>query len=163
MTAPVIRAARIEEAEEIAALFNAINSLDGGGPIVTMTGAHVRRHLLGAQPLSTLRVAELDGRLAGFITANIVYDSARAAGGCIVVDLYVRPEHRRRGVGRALMAAMAAEARRDGAACLWWGVDDGDDEATAFYVALGSTVEEHFTGRILAGAAFDTLAAEAGT
>jgi GNAT superfamily N-acetyltransferase len=161
VTRPVIRPAREDEANEVAALFNAINSLDGAGPVVTMTGAHVRRHLLGPRPLSTLRVAESEGRLAGFITGNIVFDSTRAAGGCIVVDLFVRPECRRRGIARALMAAMAAEARRDGAVCLWWGVDDGDDEASAFYTAIGAVIEDHFHGRLLDGAAYETLADEA--
>jgi GNAT superfamily N-acetyltransferase len=157
----MIRPARPEEAEEVAALFNAINSLDEGGPVVPMTGAHVRRHLLGPQPLSMLRVAEQDGVLAGFVTGNIVFDSTRAAGGCIVVDLYVRPDFRRRGIARALMAALAAETRAAGALCLWWGVDDGDDEATAFYAAIGAASEGGFEGRILVGAGFDALAAEA--
>jgi GNAT superfamily N-acetyltransferase len=157
----MIRPARPHEAEEVAALFNAINSLDEGGPVVTMTGDHVRRHLLGPNPLSILRVAEADGVLAGFVTGNIVFDSTRAAGGCILVDLYVRPEHRRRGIGRALVAALAAETRAAGALCLWWGVDDGDDEATAFYTALGAESEGGFEGRILVGAAFETIADEA--
>lgn len=157
----MIRAARSAEADEVAAMFNAINSLDAGGPVVPMTGAHVRRHLLGPQPLSMLRVAACDGALAGFVTGNIVFDSTRAAGGCIVVDLYVRPEFRRRGIARALMAALAAETRDAGAVCLWWGVDDGDDEASAFYDAIGAVIEDHFTGRLLTGAAYDTLAAEA--
>lgn len=161
MTPATIRAATMAEAEEVAALFNAINSLDGDGPVVTMTGAHVRQHLLGPRPLSMLRVAEADGVLAGFVTGNLVYDSTRAAAGCIVVDLYVRPDFRRRGIGRALMAALAAETRRDGAVCLWWGVDDGDDEATAFYISLGAESEGAFEGRILTGAAYETLAAEA--
>jgi GNAT superfamily N-acetyltransferase len=157
----VIRAARPAEADEVAALFNAINGLDPGGPVVTMTGEHVRRHLLGPAPLSVLRVAEHDGRLAGFITGNLVFDSTRAAGGCIVVDLFVRPDCRRRGIDRALVAALAAEMRRAGAVCLWWGVDEGDDEATAFYIALGAASEGRFEGRILAGASFQSLAAKA--
>lgn len=157
----MIRPARADEADAVAAMFNAINSLDDGGPVVTMTGAHVRRHLLGPNPLSILRVAEADGVLAGFVTSNIVFDSTRAAGGCIVVDLYVQPEFRRRGIGRALMAALAAKTRAAGAVCLWWGVDDGDDEATAFYTALGADSEGGFEGRILVGAAFERIADEA--
>lgn len=157
----MIRPARADEANDVAAMFNAINSLDDGGPVVTMTGAHVRRHLLGPSPLSVLRVAEADGVLAGFVTGNIVFDSTRAAGGCIVVDLYVRPAFRRRGIGRALMAALAAETRAAGAVCLWWGVDEGDDAATTFYTALGAVSEGGFEGRILVGAAFEKIADEA--
>lgn len=157
----MIRPARIEDAAQVAALFNAINSLGNAPPPVTMTAAHVVQHLLGPNPWSLLRVAEAEGVIAGFITASPAYDSERAAGCYIVVDLYVRPDFRRRGIARALMAAMAAEGQRHGAGCLWWGVDDGDDEATAFYISLGATVEDHFEGRILVGTAYATLAAEA--
>ncbi len=157
----MIRAAHMDDAAEVAALFNAINSLDGTPPAVTMTPAHVVEHLLGPHPWSILRIAEVEGTVAGFITASPAYDSERAAGAYIIVDLYVRPDFRRRGIARALMAAMAAQARSEGARCLWWGVDDGDDEATAFYISLGAEVEDHFHGRILTGAAYDTLAAEA--
>lgn len=161
MTPATIRAATTAEAEEVATLFNAINSLDVDGPVVVMTGAHVREHLLDPRPLSMLRVAEADGALAGFVTGNLVYDSTRAAAGCIVVDLYVRPGFRRRGIGRAMVAALGAETRRDGAVCLWWGADDGDDDATAFYISLGAEAEGAFEGRILTGVAYETLAAEA--
>jgi GNAT superfamily N-acetyltransferase len=157
----MIRRAREDEAEDVAAMFNAVNSLGGGGPVVPMTGAHVRAHLLGPAPLSILRVAEADGVLAGFATGNIVFYSARAAGGCFVADLFVRPDFRRRGIGRALLAALAAETRAAGAVCLWWGVDDGDDDARAFYTALGAHSEGGFEGRILVGAAFETIADEA--
>jgi GNAT superfamily N-acetyltransferase len=153
-----VRRARDREADTVAALFNGINSIGRDAPPVTMTAEHVRRHLLGADPWAVLLVGELDGLVAGFITASPTYDSERAAGCFIIVDLYVAPAARRRGLGRALMAGMAAEARRRGAGCLWWGVDDGDDEAVAFYRAIGAEAAEHFTGMILIDRAFTVLA-----
>ena len=72
------------------------------------------------------------------------------AGGRGIVDLSLRPGFRRRGIGRA------------DAACRWWGgADEGDETATAFYNAPGAGSEGRFEGRILAGAACETLAAEA--
>lgn len=62
------------------------------------------------------------------------------AGGHGIADLSLRPGFRRRGIGRA---------------------DEGDDTATAFYNAPGAGSEGRFEGRILAGAACETLAAEA--
>ncbi len=47
------------------------------------------------------------------------------------------------------------------AACLRRGVDEGDEAAAAFYISLGAASEGAFEGRILAGAACETLAAEA--
>jgi ribosomal protein S18 acetylase RimI-like enzyme len=159
----VIRPAREEEAEAVAALFNAINSLDRGAPEVPMTAAILRRDLLGRAPRALLLVAEWQGAVAGFATGGLVYDAERAADAMMLLDLYVAPEARRRGLGRALVAALSAEAKRHGAACLWWGVDEGDEEATLFYRAIGAADAERYTGKLLAGPALDRLAAEAAT
>ena len=156
-----VRAARGEDAEIVAALFHAINSLDGPPPVM-MTADAVRRDLLGANPWATLLVGLIGGTVVGFITGNAVYDSMRGAGSVLLNDLYVLPEARRRGVGRALVAGLAAAAMRRGAESLWWGVDDGDTEAALFYRAIGATPEEHFTGHLLRGDAFAHLAAEGG-
>ncbi|GAA0599781.1 hypothetical protein GCM10009416_42290 [Craurococcus roseus] len=147
----------------MAELFNAINSMDGPPPPVRMTAEIARRDLLGPSPRATLFVAELGGAVVGFATGNTLYDSARAADCVFLNDLYVAPEARRRGAGRALVAALAAEARRRGAVCLWWGVDLPDVEASRFYDSLGAGDEGGFTGRILVGPAFDALADTAET
>jgi GNAT superfamily N-acetyltransferase len=160
VTGPRVRPARPEEAEVVAALFNAINSMDGPPPPVMMTADVVRRDLLGAAPRALLLVAELDGAVVGFVTGNAVYDSMRAADAFFLNDLYVAPEARRRGAGRALVAGLAAVARERGAPCLWWGVDLGDDEALRFYDALGAEDEGGFVGRILLGPAFEALATQ---
>lgn len=159
--APRIRPATADDAAVLAALFNAINSLDGAGPVVRMTADVVRRDLLGAEPLALLLVGCLDGPVVGFATAHRLYDSTRAAPCLMLNDLYVAPEARRRGVARALMARLSAIALESHAACLWWGVDQGDEEASAFYAALGATPEEVFTGHILDHAAMQALAREA--
>lgn len=156
---PMIRHAQAADAPAVATLINAINSLDG--PLLhAMTPEIVQRDLLGDRPKALLRVAESDGRVIGFATAGFIYDAERAADALMLLDLYVVPEARRRGAARALMAALAAEARRHGAGCLWWGVDAGDDEATLFYRAIGATSEGQFSGELLEGAALDALAAE---
>lgn len=156
-----IRPARPEEAAAVAALSNAINGLDGAQPALPMTAEVVRRDLLGPRPRAVLLVAEAGGAVAGFATAGPVYDAERAADAMMLLDLYVRPGARRRGLGRALVAGVAAEARRRGAGCVWWGVDEGDEEAMLFYRAIGAAPQERFTGHILAGAAYERLAAEA--
>jgi ribosomal protein S18 acetylase RimI-like enzyme len=157
----VIRAAVQADAPAVAALINAINSLDHpvGWP---MTPEVVRRDLIGDAPKAMLRVAERDGKVVGFATAGLIYDAERAAWALMLLDLYVEPVARRRGLARGLMASLAAAARAQGAACLWWGVDEGDDQATLFYRAIGARSEGSFSGEILDGAALDRLVAEAG-
>ncbi|NGM19951.1 GNAT family N-acetyltransferase [Roseomonas stagni] len=158
----MIRAGLPGDAEAVAALINAINSLDGTPPAMPMTATVVRRDLIGATARALLRVAERDGVVVGFATAGFVYDAERQADALMLLDLYVLPDHRRQGLARALMARLAAEARDHGAGCLWWGVDDGDDEATAFYRAIGAVSEGRFSGEILEGEALRRLAAEHG-
>ncbi|WP_137178420.1 GNAT family N-acetyltransferase [Roseomonas sp. AR75] len=156
----MIRAARAGDAETVAALINAINELGPGAP-VRMTAAIVRRDLVCAQPKALLRVAERDGAVVGFATAGLVYDAERCAWAMMLLDLYVAPEHRRRGLARGLMAALADEALRAGARCLWWGVDAGDDEATLFYRSIGASSEGMFSGELIVGDALARLATEA--
>lgn len=156
-----VREALPEEAAAVAALINAINSLDGNTPDVPMTAAIVRRDLMGEHPRAWLLVAAEAGGLVGFATAGIVYDAERAAPCAMLLDLYVTPEARRRGHARALMAALASRGQSEGVGCLWWGVDDGDDEAMEFYRAIGAHSEGAFTGLLLEGAALHRLASEA--
>jgi GNAT superfamily N-acetyltransferase len=158
----VIRAAREGDADAVAGLINAINALGPGAPAQAMTAAIVRRDLICAQPKALLRVAERDGMVAGFATAGLIYDAERCAWALMLLDLFVAPEHRRNGLARGLMAALAAEALRQGAGCLWWGVDEGDDAATLFYRSIGARSEGRFSGEVLERAAMIRLAAEAG-
>jgi ribosomal protein S18 acetylase RimI-like enzyme len=155
-----IRGAEARDAEAVAALINAINSLGGMTPQVPMTPVVVRRDLLGAQPKALLHVAELDGAVVGFATAGFIYDASRCADAMMLLDLYVAPQARRRGAARALMASLATVAQRHGAGCLWWGVDEGDDDALGFYRAIGAESEGRFGGEILEGAALGRLAGE---
>jgi GNAT superfamily N-acetyltransferase len=156
----VIRAAGPDDAPAVAALVNAINSLGDRPPEMPMTASAVLRDLIGPQAKAILRVAEHEGRVAGFATAGLVYDGSRSAWALMLLDLYVAPEARRRGLARGLMASLAAEALRHDAGCLWWGVDEGDDEATLFYRAIGAVSEGWFSGEVLLGAAMRTLAGE---
>jgi GNAT superfamily N-acetyltransferase len=153
--------AEAADAPAVAALINAINSLPPGLPEVQMTPEVVLRDLICAAPKAILRLAESDGAVVGFATAGPIYDAERSAEALMLLDLYVVPEARRRGAARALIASLAAEAGRRGAASIWWGVDEGDDEATLFYRAIGARGEGLFSGEILTGTALAALAAEA--
>ena len=86
-------------------------------------------------------VALVDGALAGGLRARIARPAAdpQVVPGlrCSVEELVVAPAVRRRGVGRALMAAVEAWARRQGAASVVLTVWAGNRAAAAFYEALG--------------------------
>lgn len=155
-----VRAARADEGEAVAALINALNTDGRASPAVPMTAEMARRDLLGPSPWCTLLVAELDGALVGYVTGQRIYDTAHASGGLLLGDLYVVPKARRRGVGRALLARLAAEARQGGGRFVWWGVEPGDDAALSLCLRLGAQIEP-ILGALVADYPFDRLAEEA--
>lgn len=83
-------------------------------------------------------VVELGDMIAGYLMYHPGYDVDRAERIVHVVDLYVAPEMRRRGVGRALIASVSAVGREIGAVELQWSVFEPNSLAFDFYKALGA-------------------------
>jgi ribosomal protein S18 acetylase RimI-like enzyme len=78
-------------------------------------------------------VAEVDGEIAGFASVEAPAWNGRAA----VRHLYVSAPHRGRGLGGALVEALAEHARASGARCLWLETQDVNYPAIQFYLATG--------------------------
>lgn len=121
-----------------------------------------RHHFLGADAAGALLVAEDGDSVVGYCTLHTTYETRFAQRGCYVGDLFVAPAHRRRGHGRALLAASAREARRRGGTFLWWTSLPRNARAHRFYAALGAG-REAVRAHALARAAFQALADEAET
>ena len=145
----------LADAVPLAEMLRALNDEPGLRP-ERITPEGVARDLI-ADPRCLVLVAEAGGEPAGFATAHAHYDSGHSRWGMFLNDLYVRPEARRRGIGRALVAAVAAEARRGGGSFLWWNADAGDALALAFHGTLGAEAAP-VTDFLLAGEAFERLA-----
>jgi GNAT superfamily N-acetyltransferase len=133
-----VRLARPDEAGLLADMANDLNEHVGidGRPF---TAEIVRADGFGPQPAFTALVAELDGALAGYTFHSVSYNTDVAARSMWLQDLFVRPAARGRGVGHALMAAVAAETVRVGGASLEWNVHLGNVEALKFYRRLGAS------------------------
>lgn len=119
--------------------------------------AALRRHLAedAVPPLRGL-IAELDGAQAvGFALGYHHYSTFHTNWGLYLEDLYVQPDHRGRGIGLALMRAMAALAVADGCVRMEWQVLDWNDLALDFYRDLGARpmsdwITMRLTGKSLA-------------
>ncbi|MCK8783095.1 GNAT family N-acetyltransferase [Roseomonas sp. NAR14] len=137
-----VRPARDADAAAVLVLVALLSEAEHGEP-PRLDAATLARDFLGPDPAGLLLVAEeaASGRLLGYATAHGTYESHHAERGCYVGDLFVRPEARRLGLGRALMAGVAAAARRRGAAHLWWTAQAGNQAAHAFYRRLGGRGE----------------------
>jgi GNAT superfamily N-acetyltransferase len=147
----VIRRAEGRDAASLAALLRALNTEPGLHP-ERITAQRVARDLI-ADARVVLLVAEEAGLLEGFVSGHPYYDSGASRWGCIMNDLYVAPESRRRGLGRALVAALAQATADDGGEFLWWDADAGDALALAFHRDIGAE-EERTHSFLIEGARF---------
>ena len=109
-----------------------------GLPGEAFTAARVLEDGFGPAPRFSLLVAERDGGVVGYAMYHAAYDSDIAAAAIWLVDLYVEERARRAGAGLALMRALAGEATRTGARTIEWCVQDRNEQAIAFYRALGA-------------------------
>ena len=92
---------------------------------------------LAAQTGAFSLIARVDGEPAGIANCFTGFSTFAARPLVNVHDLGVRPEHRGRGVGRALLAAVEAEAQRRGACKVTLEVLSGNEPAKALYAAVG--------------------------
>lgn len=156
-----MRRAGPSDAEALAALGRALNAQQGD-LTAYFTAEAVRRDGFGAEPRFEAWIAELDGRAVGYaLVVPAAYETGYAKAGVYVQDLFVAPEARRRGVGRALMAAVAAETRRRGLEFMWWASRVWNTEAHAFFRTI-ATAEEPVVAFAVFGEAFAKLADEGG-
>jgi ribosomal protein S18 acetylase RimI-like enzyme len=131
-----IRRARIEDAPALLALVAALNR-DQGDPDDLLTEARLREDVIGSATTVAV-VAQADGgALVGYATAHPTYETGHAERGLYVGDLFVAPAHRRRGIARALLAAVARAGHAQGARHLWLTAKAANTAAHAFYRRLG--------------------------
>jgi GNAT superfamily N-acetyltransferase len=132
-----VRPARLDEAALLAEMANDLNEHVGiyGRPF---TAEKVRADGFGDTAAFTPLVAELDGAVAGYAFFTLGYNTDIAARSMWLHDIFVKPSARGRGVGLALMTAVAAETLRLGGRSLEWGVHSANTGALAFYRRLGA-------------------------
>lgn len=98
----------------------------------------VARDYLGEHPPIHTDLASIDGKPAGIATWYWTYSTFAAARGIFLEDLFVRPEFRGRGFGKALLAGLAKRAAAANAAHVEWMVIDWNEPSIRFYESLGA-------------------------
>ena len=104
-----------------------------------------------------------DGREVGFALYFHNFSTFLGRAGIYLEDLFVLPECRGRGYGKALLAYLAAQARREGCGRLEWWCMDWNRPSIDFYKSLGAEPMEDWTVYRLAGETLDKLAEEGET
>ena len=124
---------------------------------VTVTEETLARDGFGAQPRFRAILSEWDGKVAGYAIFFPFYSSFEGPG-LFLEDIYVRDEFRGKGIGKALMAEVAAIAVRQGLWVMRWEVLDWNQPAIDFYKRLGATLHEDWRAVRLEGEALQRLA-----
>lgn len=157
-TALIIRPATEDDVALIYELVLELAAYESLRHTVTATEDDIHALLYGPRAVAEAFIAEADGAPIGF--ALLYYTCSTFAGrtGAYLEDLYVSPAHRRRGAGRALLAAVARHALEQGCVRLDWMVLNWNAPAIAFYESLGARRVDEWTTLRLTGAPFITLA-----
>ena len=125
---------------------------------VEASEAMLHHALFGASPAAEAVVAEQDGAPVGFALFFHNFSTWKGRRGLYLEDLYVTPEARGRGVGKALLAHLAGIALDRGCARFEWAVLDWNAPAIGFYRAIGAVGLDEWTVQRLSGDALVRLA-----
>jgi GNAT superfamily N-acetyltransferase len=155
------------DADDIERLVRELAAYEREPDAVVATAADFAAALSGEQPLVRCIVAEVDEPgagasrpvVAGMALWFVTFSTWRGRHGLWLEDLFVRPEYRRLGLGRALLARLAAIAVERRYERLEWNVLDWNAPALDFYQSLGAEALDTWTVHRLSGASLRALAA----
>lgn len=133
-----IRQASAEDAGVFLALVDALADYEKLGRPSPEARERLLRDGFGPRPRFRAYLASLDGRIVGYAITFHTYSSFLALPTFYLEDLFVLPEARGSGVGRALFGFLAAQAVRDGCGRMEWVVLDWNRLAIDFYDNLGA-------------------------
>jgi GNAT superfamily N-acetyltransferase len=153
-----LRAAAPADAPEILALIRELADYERLLHEVDATPEGLHAALFGPTPRVFCDLAEQDGVIAGFALWFYSFSTFRGRHGIYLEDLFVRPAMRGHGIGRALLADLAARCLREDLARLEWSVLDWNEPALAFYRTLGARGMTDWIPHRVTGEALLTLA-----
>jgi GNAT superfamily N-acetyltransferase len=154
----MIRRARPDDVPVIHQLIRELAEYERSLTEVTGDPGDLQAALFGPDPAVFAHVAEHEGRVAGFALWFLNYSTWLGKHGIYLEDLYVTPELRGQGIGRALLAELAALCVQRGYGRLEWWVLDWNSPALGFYASLNARAMDEWTVHRLTGQALRDLA-----
>jgi GNAT superfamily N-acetyltransferase len=119
--------------------------------------ADIVRDLFGSNPRVFADIAEWDGEPVGFGLWFYTYSTFQGRHGIWLEDLFVRPEARGRGIGKALLKGLARRCVAENLGRLEWWVLDWNAPSIDFYRGQGAVLMDEWTRCRLDGAALERL------
>lgn len=122
------------------------------------TDAMLDAALFGERPIIYCEFAEWNGEVVGFALWCLNFSTFSGKTGLYLEDLFVRPSHRGKGIGKALMIHLAKRCVENGWGHFQWSVLDWNTPSIDFYKSLGAAMLDEWTGVRVSGDALERLA-----
>ena len=135
-----LRAARRADAGELLRLIHALAVYEKLEDMAVGTPPLLEAALFGPRPAAEAVIAERGGRAVGFALFFTTFSTFLCKPGLYLEDLFVEPEHRGAGIGKALLRHLAGLAVERGCGRLEWRVLDWNTPSIRFYESLGAVL-----------------------
>lgn len=153
-----IRSARAEDIPLIAQFIRDLAEYERLAHEVRFDEAVLKEMLFGPRPYAEVLIGEIDGAPQGFALFFHNFSTFEGKPGIYLEDLFVRPEARGSGLGKALLKRLAALAVERDCARLEWSVLDWNEPSIQFYLGLGAKAMDEWTIYRVDGGALGELA-----
>lgn len=156
-----IRPAVLEDVPLLSGLIHELAEFEHLEDETAVTEENLTRDGFGTHPKFRVVLAEWDGQVVGYALFFEFYSSFQGRAGLFLDDLFVRPQFRKNGIGRALLAHVAGIAWKEKYFCMRWEVLNWNAPAIKFYSDLGASFLDEWKAAVLIGDPLQAVAEEA--
>ena len=152
-----IRPAKSEEVGEVLQLIQDLATYEKAPDQVEASRDDLLNTIFAKEPRVFCDLVEVDGQIAGMAIWFLNYSTWQAKHGIYLEDLYIKPEFRARGYGKALLKHLAQICDKEGYGRLQWWVLDWNSPAIEFYRSFGAEAMDEWTVYRTSGQALKDL------
>ena len=152
-----IRPAKREEVGDVLQLIQDLATYEKAPDQVEASRDDLLNTIFAKEPRVFCDLVEVDGQIAGIAIWFLNYSTWQAKHGIYLEDLYIKPEFRARGYGKALLKHLAQICDREGYGRLQWWVLDWNSPAIEFYRSFGAEAMDEWTVYRTSGQALKDL------
>ncbi len=152
-----IRPAKREEVGEVLQLIQDLATYEKAPDQVEASRDDLLNTIFAKEPKVFCDLVEVDGQIAGMAIWFLNYSTWQAKHGIYLEDLYIKPEFRAKGYGKALLKHLAQICDKQGYGRLQWWVLDWNSPAIEFYRSLGAEAMDEWTVYRTSGQALKDL------
>ena len=158
MPAIEIRPATVEDSAMILRFITELAIYEKAETEVIATESDIANSLFGSNSTTNAVICNINNEPVGFAVYFFNYSTWLGKHGLYLEDLYVSPEHRSFGAGKALLKHLAKIARSKNCGRFEWSVLDWNEPAIQFYQSIGAKSQDEWVGYRLTGKALEEFA-----